>query len=234
GDDLAEVHHEFVAAVGDDEGDAKVAGPGQERGREVAAEIQHADRLGHLLGGDRADPRATIEHAVDGGQRHAGLAGDVVHGRPPRIIFVWHACPRTWWRELMSARRRRVNHFWQIAPRGVCDGGGNGVITLPSQQRGDEWRSQSRSSVSSRASGWISSPSGPIPGWRSTSSTTASPCGTGGCRSPTGCARWCSASRISRPTNRTPRISARWPDGWPTASAVPGSAWREWRTGRSP
>ncbi len=77
-----EVDHELVAAVGNEERNAEVARPGEQRGGHVAAEIQRPDGLVDLGCGHRAHAGAAIEDPVDGCQRDAGGTRHVVHGCP--------------------------------------------------------------------------------------------------------------------------------------------------------
>ena len=88
GDGAGEVCHELVAAIGEDEEHAQVAGPGQQGGGKVAAEVERQDGGLDLVGGGRAHARAAIEHAVDGGERHPGLPRHIVHGGAPRQLLL--------------------------------------------------------------------------------------------------------------------------------------------------
>ena len=88
GDGGGEAFHEGVAAAGDEEHHAQVAGARQERSGKIAAKVQGLDRGLDLFGGFRPHPGTRIEHAVDGGERDPGGARHIVHGGAPPLQLV--------------------------------------------------------------------------------------------------------------------------------------------------
>ena len=93
GDGIGEAGHEGVGAIGDEEHDAQVAGAGEERGGEVAAEIEGLDGAFDLFGGLGPDTGARIEHAIDGGERNARRPRHIMHRRTPRFVRLVQSCP---------------------------------------------------------------------------------------------------------------------------------------------
>jgi hypothetical protein len=94
-DRLLEVAHELVAPPGNEEGDMEIAGAGEERGGDVAAEIKCADSLLDLFGGPRPHAGTAIEYAIHRRERHARRPRNIMHRRPPQHRLILQPNPRS-------------------------------------------------------------------------------------------------------------------------------------------
>ena len=77
---IGQAGHELIGAVGNDEGQSEVAGPGQQRSAEIALKADSGNRGLDLFRRDGAHARTAVEHAVDRGQRDPGGVGHVMDG----------------------------------------------------------------------------------------------------------------------------------------------------------
>ncbi len=110
-----EALHEGIAAVGDEKAHAQVARPGEQRRRQIAAEIERLDRRFDLFGGFGPYAGPGIEHAVDRRERNARGPRHVMHGCPLVVLSLVHRPLRTAAKMARGYRRRQL----ESTPRGL-------------------------------------------------------------------------------------------------------------------
>ena len=108
---FGQICHEFVTAIGQDELHPEVAGAGQERGGQVAAEVEFGDGQFDFFGRGRTHAWAAIDDPIDRGKRNARLASDIVHRGTPNRPVVVQLIPRGLNGAELKARSAAVNDF---------------------------------------------------------------------------------------------------------------------------
>ncbi len=87
----AEVFHEGVRAVRDQELEPVIALLGEIGGEDVPGIVQRVGSSLHLFDGDFAHAGTTVHDTVDGGKADTGLCRHIVDGYPPHECSQLHA-----------------------------------------------------------------------------------------------------------------------------------------------